>query len=206
MKLTKLPLEDTRRLFRQMSFPIHLGGDSQNLLWAVSGLSVLLGLLVGLFIHMSYFFFHTELINTPCSAEAEEWSADNTVQALSTVTLHDCGNCLITLPLLKHYSIAVCGLHSSIFTTTKLEDQGFYWSYPGCLECINNVESSVYETRADRSSHSKQYHSRMIKSAHSILGLTLGFWKRPFSQAQHSPLQSDATLPTKMQSGGARVF
>lgn len=25
----------------------------------------------------------------------------------------------------------------------------------------------------------------MIKSAHSILGLTLGFWKRPFSQAQH---------------------
>lgn len=29
----------------------------------------------------------------------------------------------------------------------------------------------------------------MIKSAHSILGLTLGFWKRPFSQAQHTPLQ-----------------
>lgn len=25
----------------------------------------------------------------------------------------------------------------------------------------------------------------MIKSAHSILGLTLGFWKRPFSQVQH---------------------
>lgn len=46
----------------------------------------------------------------------------------------------------------------------------------------------------------------MIKSAHSILALTLGFWKRPFSQAQHSPLQSDATLPTKMQSGGAPCF
>ena len=45
----------------------------------------------------------------------------------------------------------------------------------------------------------------MIKSAHSILGLTLGFWKRPFSQAQHSSLQSDATLPPKMQSE-ERVF
>lgn len=46
----------------------------------------------------------------------------------------------------------------------------------------------------------------MIKSAHSILGLTLGFWKRPFSQAQHSPLPSDATLPTKMQSGRSACF
>lgn len=46
----------------------------------------------------------------------------------------------------------------------------------------------------------------MIKSAHSILGLTLGFWKRPFSQAQHSPLQSDATLPTKEAIGRSVCF
>lgn len=59
----------------------------------------------------------------------------------------------------------------------------------------------VSETRADPASHSKQYHLRTIKSARSILGLTLGLWKLPFSQAQHPPsLQSDATLPAQRQS------
>lgn len=76
---------------------------------------------------MSYFCIHTELINTPCGAEAGEWSADNAghqSRPSSTVTLHDFGIRLIALPLLKHYSIVVCRLHSSIFTTTKLEDLG----------------------------------------------------------------------------------
>lgn len=44
------------------------------------------------------------------------------VRAPGTVTLHDCGNYLVTLPLLKQHPIVVCRLHSSIFTTTKLED------------------------------------------------------------------------------------
>lgn len=80
----------------------------------------------------------------------------------------------------------MCRTRSSIFSATKLKDLRVYWSYPGSLESINNVESLVYETRADRSSHSKQYHSHMIKSTHTILRITLCLWKHTFSQAQHS--------------------
>lgn len=48
----------------------------------------------------------------------------------------DCGNYVVTLPLLKQPPIAVCRLRSSIFTTTKLEDLG---GFTGRIPEISSV-------------------------------------------------------------------
>ena len=63
------------------------------------------------------------------------------------------------LSLLKHHPIAVCRLHSSIFISTKLEDLGGFTGPIAEVSCVPMMLSPPgYETKADRSSHSKQYH------------------------------------------------
>lgn len=73
-----------------------------------------------LFTSMSYFCIHTELISWVVG-----WQRRTLVQAASTVRLLDCGNCLISPPLLQHYSVAVYRLCSSIFTTINWKIRGF---------------------------------------------------------------------------------
>lgn len=105
-----------------MSLQIHLKGSSQNLLWAVS--RVLSASLISRIIHQDELLLHLHRVN-----QHALWCRGCRVvsrqhRAPSTVALHDYGNCLISLSLFKHYHIVVCRLHSSIFTTTKLEDLG----------------------------------------------------------------------------------